>query len=64
MKYGSEFNFVSDEFCDKLDSEGKEWRKESCSVEIRYKYAKEKHLLTKVHFFRDKDVSIVCYYIQ
>ena len=51
-------SLTSEEFCDKLDADGKEWRKQSCSVEIRFKYENEKHLLTKVHFFRDKDVSI------
>ena len=47
----------SDAFCDQVEGVGKDWRKQSCSVEIHYKYDQEKHLLTKVHFFRDLGVS-------
>ena len=59
------FSFLSpDEYCEKHDPDGKEWREKSCSVEIRYKYQNEKHLLTKVHFHRDKNVSIMARMFQ
>ena len=48
--------FFSDGMCDEEDSGGSQWRNQSRSVEIHYEYQKDKHLLTKVHFFHDTDV--------
>ena len=46
----------SDCMCEEEDSGFSQWRNQSHSVEIHYKYQKDKHLLTKVHFFHDTDV--------
>ena len=57
-QYFSVISLLSDKLCHVADPNGEQWRKQSCSVEIHYKYEKGKKLLTKVYFFRDVKVSM------